>query len=155
MAWYVTLYTVIGNEYTLETYETYKDFATAQQALWRATPDHPTQRYELEFKVGILATKRPNTKPPQREKYTVNNKVKKAFQVDADHAINGIVRRIRALRPNSDIKTIQAIVTDIQFYNNVWTKAQRSYLFEELAKQPCCTKLLYEYNAKHTAGYYI
>lgn len=153
--WYVSLYSTLDNVHTLKTYECYKTYEAAQQALRRSIPEHPTQHYEIECKLGILATKQPKTKPPQREKYTVNNKVKKAFQVDADHQINGIVKRIRALRPNSDIKTLQTIVTDIQFYNKVWTKAQRAYLYEELAKQPCCVKLLYEYNAKHTAGYYI
>lgn len=156
MRWYVSLYEV--NAYgiqTLETYERYDDFETAQRALSRTIPQYANQHYELEHKVGMHATKVVNTKPPKREQYTVNNKVKRAFQVDADHNIGAILRRIRALRPNSELTTIQSIVHDIQFYNSVWTKAQRAYLYEELAKQPCCAKLLHAYNEKHSSSYYI
>ena len=156
MRWYVSLYDV--NAYgihTLQTYERYDDFETAQRALSRTTIDYPTQYYIIEHKVGMHAPKLSSTKPPKREQYTVNNKVKKALQVDADHNIGTILRRIRALRPNSELTTIQSIVHDIQFYNSVWTKAQRAYLYEELAKQPCCAKLLHAYDLAHSSSYYI
>lgn len=155
LKWYVSLYTKYGESYVLETYEQYPDLDAAKRVARDSRPEYSTQLYHIERRVGSLCTKSPNTKPPHRESYSQNNKVKSALQHKADAAIPTIRDRIRHLNPNSKLSTIQSIANDIELYKSVWTAEQYKFLMSELAKQPCCTKLLHQYNAKHSASYYI
>lgn len=150
MTWYVTLYSATNSVVTYKSYATYTEASTA----FRRSIPSGDMHYEVECKLGILATKQPKTKAPQHTHYS-KNKVKQAFQQDADAQIDGIISRIRRLRPNSRISTLQSIAQDIKYYDSIWTKAQRTRLYEELIKQPCCAKMLHEYNIKYTEGYCI
>lgn len=153
--WYITLYTKNGNRYTFDGAEECASYEQAQRRLRTYKPPYPSQLYKVEYEeiVGQLATVPKPTISPRKQ--YAHNKVKRAFQEDADKMKDDIVASIEALRPNSSIEDIKSILDDINFYKSVWTKEQFNDFIVALEAQPCCTALTYKYNANHHIGKYI
>lgn len=155
LVWYITLYTKSRSRCTLDSYEKCNSYEQAQRKLRTYKPEYPTQFYRVEYEevLGELASV-PKVEAPKRTEYS-NNKVKAAFQKDADKMIDDILDKIKHLKPNASKDDIKCILEDFKFYKKMWTKEQRETLMLALAEHPCCTAFIYEYNSTHHNSYYI